>query len=145
MTTERERADKRERALNLRMAGGTYEQIAKVVGYGSKSTAYEAVQQALQERAVEQGPLHPAVALELARIDVMLTALWDRARRGELGAARVCLRLGERRTTLVMMHGEANPGAAGDPTPDDGDDDDGGADDVVSILGKYANRSAPTA
>jgi hypothetical protein len=140
---EKERAAQRGRALELRMAGATYAQIAELVGYSGKSAAFEAVKRALEDRAEQVGPMHPAVALELARLDTLLGVFYPAARRGDLGAGRLCHRLGERRTQLVLMHGQANPGAEGDPTPPPPDPEEVG--NVVRLLDRYASGGRPGA
>lgn len=140
---EKERAVRRARALELRMAGATYEQIAGVVGFRGKQGAYDAVQKALAERAEQTGPMHPAVALELARLDTLLSVFYPLARRGDQGAGRLCHRLGERRTNLILLHGAANPAAEQDPTPPRLDPEE--ESKVVSILDRYAAGGRPGA
>lgn len=140
---EKERALKRARALELRMAGATYEEIAQVVGFRGKSGAYEAVQKALEERAEMPGPLHPAVALELARLDTLLTVFYPPARKGDVAAGRLCLRMGERRTHLILLHGRV-AGAVADPDPTSSAPPEE-VSGVVSILDRYASRGGPGA
>lgn len=94
-------ADRRGRALELRLAGATYDKIAQAVGYASKSGAHKAVQEAL----VGLGKFTPddVVETELARLDAMLTGLWGKARRGDVQAVDRVLRIGERRAALLAI------------------------------------------
>ena len=67
-------AERRARAMELRLAGRTYEQIANELGYQSKGGAYNAVKRALKDTLQE-----PAEALrtaELERLDRILAKLW---------------------------------------------------------------------
>lgn len=91
--------EKRARALELRLAGATYAEIAKAVGYTNKGTAHAAVKQALEAaRDIET----PEVAeTELARLDAMLTGLWAKARRGDVAAVAMVLKIQERRATIL--------------------------------------------
>ena len=76
-------------ALDLRLAGATYEQIADHVHdkesgeklYSSKSVAWKAI-----DRAVKAIPAESAIRvkdLELQRLDVALMAIWPAVRRGD--------------------------------------------------------------
>lgn len=107
-------ADERKaRALELHLAGATYEAIAKAVGYAHRGTAYKAVQEALDDLG-KYGP-REAVETELARLDAMLTGLWPKARRGDVQAIDRVLKIGERRTALLAM-GERDAGEEGERT-----------------------------
>lgn len=97
MTAERERAERADKALELHLAGASYQQIADALGLGSKSTAHDLVKSALADRgAPDAGP----VETELARLDALLTALWAKARRGDVQATDRALRIMERQTQL---------------------------------------------
>jgi transposase-like protein len=77
--------DKRARALELRLAGATYADIARAVGYADRSGARQAVQQAMAENPPDRDQV-TALDTELARLDAMLTGLWPKARRGDYAA-----------------------------------------------------------
>lgn len=69
-------AKRRARAITMRLAGATYDQIAEELGYASKAAAYMDITRALEANVVEQR--RPAELLrqeELQRLD----ALWGRA------------------------------------------------------------------
>lgn len=104
MTSEAE--ERQARALELRMAGATYDAIAKAVRYASRSGAYKAVQAALREGRLDDADV--AVETELARLDAMLTGLWPKARRGDVQAVDRVLRIGERRSALLSIASRAS-------------------------------------
>ena len=96
-----EAAEKRARALELRKAGATYDQIAQQVGYAERGSAYRAVQTALQ--AITQEPAQEVRQLEVERLDAMLLGLWPAARKGKEGAVDRVLRIMERRAKLLGL------------------------------------------
>jgi hypothetical protein len=91
-----ERATK---ALELRLAGASYDRIAAQLGYEGKSGAYHAVQRALRE--AEPPGAEATELTELARLDAMLTGLWPKARRGEVTAVDRVLKIEERRDQIL--------------------------------------------
>lgn len=107
--------ERRAKALELHLAGATYDAIAQAVGYASRSGAHKAVQEALKD--LGSPPVGTEVLQsELARLDAMLTGLWPKARRGDVAAVDRVLKIGERRATLLAAgrHAEGTPAA----TPD---------------------------
>ena len=99
--------EKRARALELRKAGATYDQIAKQVGYSNRGNAQRAVQTALKEITAE--PAREVLTLELERLDGMLLSLWPQARRGDVNAVDRVLRIQERRARYLGL--DDGPGA----------------------------------
>jgi transposase-like protein len=97
--------DRRARALELHLAGATYESIAQAVGYASKSSAHKAVQNALDDLGNFQGE---SAVTELARLDAMLTGIWPKARRGDLQAVDRVLKISERRSVLLAAQAAAD-------------------------------------
>lgn len=89
-------------ALALRLAGATYEQIARTCGYaGGKASAYKAVQRELARyRAPE---IAEALELELMRLDAYLTVYHPKALAGDGWSLDRCLRISERRAKLLGM------------------------------------------
>lgn len=106
MTSPTEADDRRARALELHLAGATYEAIAQQVGYAHRGSAHKAVQEALDHLG-KYGP-HEAVETELARLDAMLTGLWPKARRGDVQAIDRVLKIGERRYALLATSNRAD-------------------------------------
>jgi hypothetical protein len=89
------------KALELRKAGATYETIAQMLGYTSKSTAFSAVNRIIQ--GAKREGTREAFEMELRRLDDLLMALWPSARQGELGAIDRTLRIMERRAKLLGL------------------------------------------
>lgn len=119
-------AEKRRRAVELRKAGATFDEIAAAPGpdgkplYASKGTAYKAVEQALREAVRE--PARELIELEVQRLDLLLRAIWPAVVRGHLGAVDRALRVAERRARLLGLDGPQvvqHSGPDGGPIPID--------------------------
>lgn len=113
-------AEKRARAVELRKAGATFEEIATAIPYANKGTAYKAVEQALREAVRE--PAQQLIELEVQRLDLMLRALWPSVVRGQLGAVDRALRVAERRARLLGLDAAQavhHSGPDGGPIPVD--------------------------
>jgi hypothetical protein len=89
-------AERRRKALELRKAGASYEQIATQLKYGNKGNAWKDVRLALREWYRE--PAQDVLRIELQRLDVMLLGLWSKAKAGDTQAIDRVLRIQERRT-----------------------------------------------
>jgi hypothetical protein len=128
MTSAVETRARRKRALEMHLAGATYDEIAEAQGFANRSGAYKAVQAELRAREnpppVGSGrrkandPTPPTVgaateaeriATQLTRIDAMLQGLWPKARRGDVAAVDRVLRLEERRDLLKIREAQINP------------------------------------
>ena len=107
-------AERAAQALELHLAGATYERIPGALGFANRGSAFKAVQAALAARpaAPEQAEV---VRLEVARMDALLTGLWPAARRGDVAAVDRVLKIGERRAELLAMTTAATATA---PSPD---------------------------
>lgn len=92
--------ERRKQALELHLAGATYDRIAEACGYASRSGAHKAVQEALKERAELVDA--QVAETEIARLDAMLTGLWPKARRGDVQAVDRVLKIEERREHLLL-------------------------------------------
>lgn len=115
MATTDESLQRRARALELHLAGASYDTIATQVGYASKSGAHKAVQEALTALG-SPAPVGEALETELARLDAMLTGLWPKARRGDVQAVDRVLKIGERRGQLLALADQgAEPEVKGTP------------------------------
>ncbi|MBP2325344.1 Ni,Fe-hydrogenase III large subunit [Kibdelosporangium banguiense] len=102
MTSERQvAAERRARALELRKAGASYEQIAQQCGYSHRGTAHRAVMQALASVADELAA--DVRDLELTRLDSMLMGLWRAARDGDGSAVDRVLKIMERRAKILGL------------------------------------------
>lgn len=98
--------DRRARALELHLAGATYQTIADQLGYASKSGAHKAVQEALKDLGAPPST-NEANETELARLDAMLTGLWPKARRGDVQAIDRVLKISERREQILLRGKDA--------------------------------------
>ena len=78
-------AARRARAVELVADGMTYQQIADEMGYSNKGTVYRIVQQALARQTAEAA--EELQGLEVARLDALQAALWDRAMAGDVDRA----------------------------------------------------------
>jgi hypothetical protein len=70
-------AEKWAKALALRTAGATFDQIARQLGYASPSGAYEAVMSAL--KATLREPAESVRVMEVERLDRLMLGLWKAA------------------------------------------------------------------
>ena len=93
--------ERRRRALELRMEGFTFSEIARQVGYASPSGAYEAVSTALDSAVVDAADEFRK--LHIARLEALLVGLWSAAREGQLGAVDRALKLLDREAKLLGL------------------------------------------
>lgn len=94
----RQRQDK---ALELRKAGATYNQIATQLGYSSPSTAHRAVTTALNRLCTDNA--EQLLKLELTRLDQATLWAAQRAKAGEPAAINTLVRISERRAKLLGL------------------------------------------
>jgi hypothetical protein len=107
----KDRQERNQRALELHLAGATYERIAQVLGFASKATAHKAVKDALAARPLPEEGEDPAT-VELARLDAMLVGLWPQARKGNVAAVDRVLKISERRVALMALANRPATGSA---------------------------------
>lgn len=97
-------------ALELRLSGLSYAEIAERLGYKDKSGAWRAVEGELKttrrERAME------AVEIDLTRLDKLLNAVWPKAMEGDGTAIDRVLKVLERRAKYFDLDGRADSTAA---------------------------------
>ena len=101
-------------ALELRLQGKTYEQIANACGYRSKSGAYDAVQREL-ERTLHE-PAEHIRTLEVRRLDRLYDAMEQKALNGSDGSTWYvdrCLKIMERRASLLGLDVKNDGAGAG--------------------------------
>lgn len=92
------------KALEMRMSGLPYSQIAASLGYKGRSSAYSAVMRVLDRR--EQEPAEKVRNLELQRLERLLMAYWPRAirkRAPDVHAAKMCLDILTRRARMLGL------------------------------------------
>jgi hypothetical protein len=96
-------AARRQKALDLRIAGVRYRQIGAQLGV-SYQTAYRDVQTALGELATLQaGKAERLRELEVERCDRLQMALWPKARSGDEKAVRALIAVMDRRAKLLGL------------------------------------------
>lgn len=93
--------ERQRKALELRKAGCTYEQIARQIGYRAISAAEKAVKVALARLTRE--PAEELRNLELQRLDSLFLTFWQQAKGGNQGALDRILRIMERRAKLLGL------------------------------------------
>jgi hypothetical protein len=93
---------RRARAVKLRVAGHTYESIARICGYASKSGAFDAVQGTLAEEKSEA--VEDLRKVESARLDKLLRVYAKLAGQGDTQAAQVVLGITKERAKLHGLY-----------------------------------------
>lgn len=96
-----ETALRRAKALNLRRAGKSYDDIAAELGYSSRGHASKDVARALDQVIQEAGD--QLIRLERERLNGLLAILWPLAEKGDVRAARECVRVLERLHRLLGL------------------------------------------
>ncbi|MFC9965304.1 hypothetical protein ACFVH4_13790 [Nocardia ignorata] len=95
---------KHRKALELRLEGKTYAEIADELGYADESGAYRAVEAVLKR--VESAGAAELRKVETLRLEALFRAWWPAALARDEKAAGVVLRCHDR---LVKLHGLAVP------------------------------------
>lgn len=97
-------ADRRRKAIEMRIAGHHWQDIADTLHYASKGAAHTDVTRALEQAVAELAiPLEGYRQLELDRLDTMQTALWPKVLSGDTKAIDTTLRLMDRRAKLLGL------------------------------------------
>ena len=81
--------EKQRRAVELRLAGRTWQEIANTVGYRDHSGAVRAVESALQRTLQEPSDSYRALTLE--RLTKVLQVFWPNMLQGDYPAAKMVL------------------------------------------------------
>lgn len=97
-----DRAELATKALVLRRAGATYDQVARELGLANRSVAFKLVQGAIADIPREEA--QECLALELERLDSMLRGgLFEKARMGDLNSVDRVLRIMDRRARYLGL------------------------------------------
>jgi Homeodomain-like domain len=96
-------ASRRARAIELRAAGLTYQQIAAELGYANRGTVCRIVSDALNSQTVEA--VDELRSLEVARLDTLQLALWPAATEGDVQAVSTITRIIMARSRLLGLQG----------------------------------------
>lgn len=91
------------RAVELRMQGLTYQQIADEMGYANAGSVYTIIKGAQEQQlgAAVEDYRHT----ELARLDALQEALWPAAMAGDVSAVAATLKVIESRCRLLGLGG----------------------------------------
>lgn len=89
------------KALELRMEGMKFDDIATELGYNSKQAAFDAVSREL--RAITREPAEEVLRLDLERLDRMWGVHYLNAQAGDAIALSACMRIMERRAKLLGL------------------------------------------
>lgn len=92
---------KAAKALELRMEGKSFDQIAEEAGYNSRQAAHDAVKRALDR--IEREPADALVKLDLERLDVLWQIQYLNAQAGDVQAMAACMKIMERRARLLGL------------------------------------------
>jgi hypothetical protein len=96
-------AARRQKALDLRIAGASYRQIGQQLGV-SHVTAYHDVDAALEElAALQRGKAEKLREIELDRCEKMTLGLWPKVRQGDEKAVRALVSVMDRRAKLLGL------------------------------------------
>lgn len=97
-------AERRSKAVAMRLAGIDYETITKRLGYSSRAAAHVDITRALEANVAEQN--HNADVLrqeELQRLDRLQAGVWAAAAAGNSRAVETVLRIIDRRCKLLGL------------------------------------------
>jgi len=92
---------RKKEALELRIAGVSYDAIATKLGYKSRSGAFEAVKTALVQTLIE--PAEELRNIEVLRLDKALKAIWSQVLGGNLPAVDRYIKVAQRRADLLGL------------------------------------------
>lgn len=95
-------AEKRKKALELRRAGWSFDDIAEEVGYANKGSAHRAVKQGIA--AITREAASELIELELSRLDDLLAGLYENARNGDLFAVDRALKIADQRAKFLGLY-----------------------------------------
>ena len=107
--TVKEQRDRDAAVLQLRLAGATYDEIARSLGFRDRSGPKRAFDRIMDETIREAS--EQARELELSRLDRLQRSIWPKAVEGHLGAVDRALAISDRRSRLLGLDRPS-----GDPT-----------------------------
>jgi len=93
------------RAIQLKLQGLTYQQIADELGYNSRGTVYKIIKTAQAARLT--GAVEEHLDIEVSRLNALQAAVWPAAMSGDLRALVVAARIIDARCRLLGLIGPA--------------------------------------
>ncbi len=94
---------KRSQALKLAGEGRSFEEIAREVGFTHRGSAHRAVYKALAEH--EADDVRQLRAMEMARLDYMLSRIWHRIEDGDVQAIATAIRICDAQCRISGVYG----------------------------------------
>lgn len=94
---------KAKRALELRVQGLTWQQIADQTGYSNRGNAYQAAMKHLKD--IPREAAEEAREMELQRLDSLQNAVWRDAMTGDVKAVERALKVVQERSKLLGLYG----------------------------------------
>jgi hypothetical protein len=102
MEKDNEMTPNDQRAYELRLSGKTFKEIAKELNYADPSGAYQAYQRAREVISLDN--LGEFRLLELERLSVLQSCLWDKAMEGSGQALSSILKIMDLRARLIGLY-----------------------------------------
>ncbi|MFE2850568.1 hypothetical protein ACFXJO_05470 [Streptomyces lavendulae] len=97
-------AERRAKAIRLKINGASYTEIAEQLGYSSRGSACSDVRRALEKHVIEEGLAVEAWReLELARLDILQKAVWEKAMEGDPRSIETALKILDRRAKMLGL------------------------------------------
>jgi hypothetical protein len=96
--------ERQRKALELRLADCTYEEIAHILGYATSMGAWKAVDSALKKTL--QDPAEKVRTQERARLQRLFKTHWPKALKGDARSTEICLKIMNRRAALDGLDAE---------------------------------------
>ena len=93
---------KEQSAYEMRLSGKTFKEIARELKYADASGAYQAYQRAREVVSLEN--LSEWRLLELERLNVIQTSLWDKALEGNIQTISALLKVFDLRAKLLGLY-----------------------------------------
>ena len=88
-------------AVELRMAGSDYDEIAKELGFANRSGAWKAGQRALESRTIRSVDRYRM--MRYAELEAKQRSLWPAAKLGDLKAVEKYLHIAHERVKLLEV------------------------------------------
>lgn len=88
-------------ALDMRIAGKSYQEIGEALGYAHDNSARRLVLKAM--KIIRADKVKHVRLFELARLDKLSDAIWSRAMEGHLGAIQTVLKVMQQRAKLLGL------------------------------------------
>lgn len=95
-------AEKRKKALELRRAGWSFDDIAAEIGYANKGSAHRAVKQGIADITRESAT--ELLELQMSRLDDLLAGAYEAARNGDLFAVDRVLKIIDQQAKFTNLY-----------------------------------------